>query len=140
MPAFSPISLEDAQPTPVAHVFAPEALSSKDGKNIAVFVDRSSGVIVGYWRLRSEFSPRNSNGMIKVRYVIERVTLETLSNNTASGVNPAPKKAYTTTANLEFWVHERSTLQERKDIRTLLYFLTLNGGFQASIDNLETWY
>lgn len=138
MPAFTSLVLNDG--AAVAHTFAPESLSSKDGKNIAIFVDRSGGVIVGYWRVRSEFSPRNRNGMIKVRYVIERVTLETLSNNTASGINPAPTKAYTTTANLEFWVHERSTVAERKDARALLAQLIGNTTVQASVDNLEPWY
>lgn len=116
MPAFASIAIPDAQGTPVTHTFAPAKLETSGGKIIATWEDRSSGVIVGYWRLRFETVPRNANRMLKSRVVLERATLETLSNNTSSGINPAPTLAYYTTATAEFWSHERSTDAERIDV------------------------
>lgn len=145
MPSFAAITLADAQSTPVAHVFSPSRLETPGGKTIAVYEDRSGGVVVGYWRIRAEMSPRNSNKMFKLRFVLERATLETLSNNTSSGVNPAPQLAYYTTGSIEVWAHERSTLQERKDVRKMLagmfgataWSVT---SFTDMVDNLEAIY
>lgn len=122
MPSFAPITIPDAQSTPVDHTFSPARIETSGGKVIAIWEDRSSGVIVGYWRLRLETNPKNANRMLKTRIVLERATLETLSNNTSSGINPAPTLAYYTTATAEFWSHERSTLAERSDVLKILAY------------------
>jgi len=120
MPAFASVVIPDAQGTPVNHTFAPAKIETPGGKIIATWEDRSAGVIVGYWRLRLETVPKNANRMLKTRVVLERATLETLSNNTSNGINPAPTLAYYTTGVAEFWSHERSTLTERTDVVKML--------------------
>lgn len=140
MPAIASLVINDGQATPVAHTFAPARITADNGKVIALFEDRVSGILVGYWRLRSEVSPVNSNKMYKLRFIIERATLETLSNNTSSGINPAPTLAYYTTAALEIWAHQRSTVAERKDARTLMANMLANANIQAVIDNIEAFY
>jgi hypothetical protein len=116
MPAIASVSLVDSAGSPVTHVFSPESINSASGKTLASWVDRSSGVIVGYWRIRLETAPRNATGMFKQRFILERATLETLSNNTSSGINPAPTLAYRTTGAFELWAHERSLAVERGDV------------------------
>jgi hypothetical protein len=140
MPQFAPIDLMDGQSTPVEHTFAPASLQTNGGKVIASFEDRSPATIAGYNRLRVERSPENANGMFKMRFVIERATLETLSNDTSSGIAPAPTLAYTTTGVIEVWAHRRSTLNERKDVIAYLASLVADTSIETSIENLEAFY
>lgn len=140
MPAFANLVLNDGETTPVAHTFSPARLEANNGRVIAVFEDRAGGVIVGYHRVRVETSPRNANKMIKVRLVVEYATLETLSNNTSSGINPAPTLAYRTQSSTEFWCHERSAKQERKNTRVLTLSLLNAADIVKVVDDLESIY
>lgn len=141
MPAQSSIVLDDGQTTPVAHTFVPNgALANPQGKVIAEWVDRSVGQRVGYWSLVEQYSPPNGNKIEKWRFVLSRPTLETLSNNTSTGIDPAPTKAFDSTLVMEFWVHERASEAELDDLAALAIELASCTHVQNSIKNRErTW-
>jgi len=138
MPAQSSITISDGAATPVAHVFTPDgALAQPNGKVVAEWVDRSPGVKAGYWKITEQFSPSNPNGIEKQRFVIDRATLETLSNNTSTGVNPAPQKAYSTLGVIEVWYHDRSSEAERADIAALVKNFTATTFFTDKVKKAE---
>lgn len=141
MPAFSAITISDGESTPVAHTFSPSALESvKGGTVIATFEDRAGGIVVGYHRIRAERMPRTANGIFRMRYTLEYATLETLSNNTSSGINPAPTLAYTTKGEYTQFASQRSTKQERKNVRVLMAALLVNSGVISALEDLESYY
>lgn len=139
MPSQSGVVIDDGQlPTPVSHTFAPNgAMRQADGKTVGEWVDRSGGITAGYWKITEQYMPINQNGMGKIRFVIDRVTLETLSNNTSTGINPSPVKAYSTIATMEFFLHERSSLSERRDILALLKNFLASTFVKTSVENFE---
>jgi hypothetical protein len=136
MPAQSSITLNDAAATPVAHVFTPNgALARPDGKVIAEWVDSSPGQKVGYWSLTEQYSPTNGNGIEKFRWVLQIPTLETLSNNTATGITPAPTKAFDGTVVIEVWMSERAVAQELAYYAKLMKELASSTFLKDSIEN-----
>lgn len=141
MPSFASIVINDGEGTPVAHTFSPAKLQSMAGGVVlATFEDRAGGVIVGYHRLRAESLPPTANGIYRQRVTIEYATLETLSNNTSSGINPAPTLAYTTKAELTLFAPRRGTKQERKNARVLMTNALANTGVISFLEDLEAYY
>lgn len=122
MPALAVVNLTDAAATPVVHAFTPQSLTG----NMAQYADLSGGIAVGYPKLTiTVIPPSKTSRLNKVRMKLVLPVLETISNSTFSGIAPAPTRAYDMTAEGLFFCPERSTLQNRKDIRAM--FLDLIG-------------
>ncbi len=89
-----------------------------EGKNpqgITAWVDRSGGIAIGYPRLTmSVRPPSKASRVYKVTVKLALPTLEQTSPSTATGIQPAPTKAYDCTAVMDFLLPERSTLAERQ--------------------------
>lgn len=116
MSAQANVVINDGQATPVAHTFAPKgARTPVTGRDVALWKDQSPVNAEGYLTLTEQHSLPNGNRIEKFRYVLELPTLETVGTNDA-GITPAPTKAYSTTAVLEFWISTRASQQELKDI------------------------
>lgn len=114
MTAIAAIVLNDGAATPVAHTFGPVG---RDPNGVASWVDRSSGIPLGYPALTLSVRPPVKGGSTyKVQSKIVTPILEVTSPSTATGIQPAPTKAYDLIANLELTLPARSTLQERKNI------------------------
>jgi len=123
MPAIATLYVNDGQATPVSHSFEPLSLTG----NLAVYEDRSGGISVGFPRIFLWVSPPSKTSRLhKVRIKIVRPSLETISNSTMSGILPAPTKAYDTTFDCTFFLPERSTLADRKDIIAFARNILLN--------------
>jgi len=121
MAARAGITIDDGQPTPVAHAFTPDSVVDDKGLQIATWKDKASGILLAQPVLT--LSTRRANKTSKVTKVTARLVLpvlETLNTSAASGVNPAPTLAYSLTMNCEMLFPDRSTLQERKDLVTLM--------------------
>lgn len=125
MAAIANIVLNDAQGTPVAHTFSYASMENQRGSGSVVFEDRVAGIYIGYNKLTLAISrpkgdakaaTRNLQLMIK----IETPKLETVSNNTVSGIAPAPTVSYRPVAEIRCVVPERSQLQDRKDLQKFL--------------------
>lgn len=95
----------------VDKTFGPEGINS----GVARWVDRSGGIALGYPAITmSVRPPSKASRMYKVTAKVVLPTLEQTSASTATGIQPAPTKAYDCTCLMEFMLPERSTLAERQ--------------------------
>lgn len=137
------IVLADAQATPVNHTFNPIGIDPKTGT--FWFVDSSQANAVGYWRISVEFKTppqvqqkTNSDGRVyRARIGLHEPALETVSNNTVSGIAPAPTVSYMPRVFTEYIMPERSSLQNRKDLRKMNYNLQNDANVIAVVENLN---
>lgn len=82
---------------------------------VARWVDRAGGIAIGFPALTlSVRPPVKGNRVFKVMVKLVLPTLEQTSPSTASGIQPAPTKAYDCQCVMEFMLPERSTLAERQ--------------------------
>lgn len=97
---------------------------------VAKWVDKSGGIPVGYPTFTmSVREPTKASRVFKVTAKLDIPTLEQTSASTASGIQPAPVKAYSCQAVMEFLLPERSTQAERKILLrnvASLFFTTIN--------------
>ncbi len=95
-----------------------DATFDPEGKNpagVTSWVDRSGGIAQGYPRLTLLVRPPLKASRIhKVTAKLVRPTMETVTASTATGIAPAPTKAYDCTSIVEFFLPERSSFAERQ--------------------------
>lgn len=102
----------------VTRTFDPEGFQLP---GVARWVDRSGGIAIGYPAATlSVRPPTKVSRVFRVSYKIVLPTLEQTSASTATGIQPAPTKAYDHTAMLEFLLPERGALWERQAILDLI--------------------
>jgi hypothetical protein len=105
---------------------------------IAKWVDKSSGISIGYPSLTlSVRPPSKTSRLTRVVAKWSQPILEATSGITGTGFQPAPTVAYTLVANLEFLLPERSTLAERTAFLSVLISL-LSRKVNASDDAPST--
>lgn len=81
---------------------------------VARWVDRSGGIQVGYPAFTlSVRRPTKASRVFKVTAKLVLPTLETITASTATGIAPAPTKAYDHTVVIEFMLPERGAVAER---------------------------
>lgn len=116
------IVLPDAQATPVNHTFSPGEVTAGQ----ATFEDRSASQYIGMNKivltLRRPTGPVTdvANRNLKIGIRVETPKLETVSNNTVSGIAPAPTVSYRPVFDLQVTYPERCALQDRKDLRKFM--------------------
>lgn len=143
MSAFANLVLTDAtSPTPVNHTFGPVRI---DENGVAWWADRSGGVALGYpiasLSVREPVgSPSAASRVYKETVKLEFPVLEQTSPSTATGIQPAPTKAYTLVASLELLLPERSTLQNRKDLAAMMRDFISEAIVTTAIENFEPIY
>lgn len=138
MPAFANIVLADGQTTPVNHTFAPVTI---DQSGVAVLADRSSGIAIGFPVLTMLVRPSTKTSRnYKVSAKVIVPTLEVTSPSTATGIQPAPTKAYDCMATIEFVMPERSTSLERQNLLAYMKNLLINTVLTNGVVNFETIY
>lgn len=109
----SAITLTDAASTPVNRVYQP---FKSDGDTMS-WRDRTQAVAVGQNRLTLSQRMSGKNAATnKFSWRLEAPILAVSAPTTSTGIQPAPSVAYTNLASLELVLHERSSLQERKDL------------------------
>lgn len=139
--AASNIVLADAQATPVNHTFVPLG-PDKDG--IFWFEDQSQAAPVGYWRISYQLKrpPAATAGQSSDKRTYRAViglhepVLENVTNNTVSGIAPAPTISYVPRSFTEHVMPERCSLQNRKDLRKMTYNLQNETQFISLVENL----
>lgn len=106
---------------------------------IAKWVDRSSGYQIGYPSLTLSCRPPSKTSRVtRVQMKYVSPTLEVTSPSTATGIHPAPTKAYDCTFNGEFLIPERATSAERLAFfnRVVsLFFDTINASDDVPTDS-----
>lgn len=139
MSAVTSIILADALGTPVNHTFIP---LGPDAKGVWWFEDQSQANPIGYWKVSIEVirakppapGASASDRVSRVRIALHQPTLETMSNNSA-GLVPAPQVAYILRSSTEYILSERSSLQNRKDLRKMTGLVQ---GIPMVVDAVET--
>lgn len=124
MTAITSIVLNDAASTPVAHTFAPARQGLQGTSQVAEYEDRSAnaGYPVGFYRLGLDFSrPSQSRKSYRIKLKLETPSMANISNSTVTGIEPAPEVAYSCIAQVDVVLPERCSLQNRKDLRKMLY-------------------
>lgn len=144
MSAVANIVLQDAQATPVAHTFIP---IGPDTNGVWWFEDQSASSPVGYNRIsiqlvraKNPTAGENAGDRInRVKIGLHTPTLETLGTNDA-GITPPPTVAYILRAQTEYIISDRSSLQNRKDVRKFNYNLQNDAQIIAMVEQLQNIY
>lgn len=139
MAAATNIVLADAQATPVNHTFIPLGpLNNWD----MVFEDQSRPSPVGFWRIYVRLkrpTEKMASGNVAVTLSLQEPVLETISV-AASGLTQAPTVAYVPRCDVEFRVSNRSTLQDRKDLRKMAALLLADAQIIPVVENFVPLY
>jgi len=137
MTAIANLVLNDGQATPVAKTFTPTRAALDE----AMWQDRTSGIFTGMPTiLLSSRKPNKTSDLFKVRATVKLPVMEVVSNATYSGITPAPQVAYTLQATVDLILPARSSLQNRKDIRSFVANLLSNTQLTNLVDNFESPY
>ena len=141
MSAIANIVINDGQGTPVAHTFAP----AKTIGDYALLEDRSAGIYIGYNKLTMSLTRPNGPSKeatrnLKLSIKIETPKLETVSNNTVSGIAPAPTVSYRPVVELVATMPERCNLQDRKDLQAFLKNVLSNSFVTDAFEKYELPY
>ncbi len=144
MSAVVNITLNDAQATPVLHTFVP---LGPDKLGAWWFEDQSASSPIGYNRISLQLSrvgnpaPGSNSGdrINRVKIGIHTPKLETLGNN-SMGLTPPPTLAYVPRFSAEFVLPERSSAQDRKDLRKYADFLLAEAQLTAMVETLQGIY
>jgi hypothetical protein len=140
MAAVANIVLADAQATPVNHTFVP---IGPDTQGTWWFEDQSAASPVGYNRISMSIAksgnpaPGANAGtrVSRVKMGIHTPKLETLGTSD-SGIVPPATVAFVLRAQFEFILSDRSSLQDRKDLRKYAQGLLADAQFYSMVENL----
>lgn len=146
MPAVAAIVLADAQTSPVNHTFAP---LGPDTNGVWWFEDPTVANAIGNQRLSVQLTrpgapqagENSSSRICRVKIGIHTPILETLSNSTVTGIEPAPTVAYVCRCNMEFILPERSVKAfDRQTIRKYAANLLTNSNIVTIVEDLQNFY
>jgi hypothetical protein len=143
MAAISTISLVDAESTPVTRSFQPSRQGLLKDSIIAEFEDRAAntGVPVGFGRLTWTIQrPTKVRPTYRINMRLMTPVLETVSNSTVSGILPQPTVGFTPMVECTYVIPQRSSLQQRKNLRKLFADLAVNSQLTAAVENLDFPY
>lgn len=134
MPQIAAITLADGQATPVTHTFAPVGV---DG-GIAKYEDRVTGIALGFPTITLSIRrPAKGSRNFKIVRKIVLPVLEVTSPSTATGIQPAPTKAFEITNNSEWIIPERATPAQRADLLAYAKNFDASTVFQQMVKEYE---
>lgn len=129
------ISINDGvTPTPVAHVFVPiKSGLSSEWKRTGV----AGQPAVAVESLSVGLKPaQTASGVNKITIDLALPVLEQASGGTQSGYVAPPSLAHTPRVAVTFFCHQRSTVEDRKNLRVLLMNALANAQIVDVVDNL----
>lgn len=139
MAAIAPVVLANGESTPVNKTFDPVNITN----DVALWADRSGGIALGYPNVTVQVRPPVSGGRTRNNKVTLKITtpvLEVTSPSTATGIQPAPTKAYDLLFECSFVLPERCNLAERKNILAFAKNALSHAVMQSAVWNLEPVY
>lgn len=136
MAAQAAVMLTDAAVPPINRLFSP---LGADSNGVLRWRYLSDGTIAGYQYLTQSIrGPTPQSDAYKVTFKLVIPVLETVSTSgTSAGYTASPKVAYRNLANLEFVLPTRSSLQERKDLRAMMFDLLQESVLTDAVWSLE---
>lgn len=139
MAAIFAVILANGEATPVNKTFDPVNIIG----DVANWADRSSGIALGYPTVTLSVRPPVNGAKTRNNKVAFRVitpVLEVTSPSTATGIQPAPTKAYDLIFDGSFILPERCALAERKNILAFAKNALGHAVLQNAVWNLEPVY
>jgi len=140
MTAIAALTLADGQGTPANHTFSPVNI---DSAGVARWADRSGGIALGFPVVTASMKAPAAKGSRSYRHTFKVVVpvLEVTSPSTATGIQPAPTKAFDLIFNGEFVLPERSTLAQRNDLLAYVKNFIANAAVvPQAVQNFEAVY
>lgn len=142
MPARAALAINDGQGTPVSHTFSPVETADHD-----LFEDRSGGIPIGYplivYRCRrppKQGQVSDANRVYRIETNVSVPIMEVTSPSTGTGIQPAPTVAYICRHNGTWFLPERSTLQDRKNLRAYVANLYNHAEHKKVVEDLDFWW
>lgn len=144
MSAVASIVLADALATPVNHTFLP---LGPDANGVWWFEDQSPTNAIGYNRISLQLvrtgapsiGASSQNRVNRVKIGVHTPVLETLGT-ADNGITPPPTLAFVPRMTCEFIMSERSSLQNRKDLRKFGQNLLGNQQVIDMVESLQNVY
>lgn len=137
MAAIAPITIADGKGTPESHVFNPIAtLPLALLKRNTV----SGQATVAWEQLTVNVKSAGNTGMNTVTVELSVPVMEQSTGGTSSGYVAPPSVAHRLTAKVVFFMHNRSTAADRKDLRVLIQNALANSQVVSAIEALEQPY
>jgi len=142
MPQITTVVINNGAGTPVAYTFSP---IGKDEKGVFWWEQTTpnpSSALGAYklsYRQTRSMNIGSNPGVSKAIYALSLPTLETLGTSD-NGLTPPPTVAYQEKVRIEFDIAERSTLNERRDIRAFASNLMASAMVIANLDTLQPSY
>lgn len=138
MTAIATLTLADGVATPVNHTFSPVNI---DQAGVSKWADRSGGIALGFPVVSFSIRPPLKGSRVyKLMAKVVCPVLEVTSPSTATGIQPAPTKAYDLTASVEMTLPERSTLAQRKDLLAFVKNYLANAVITSAVESFESVY
>lgn len=136
MSAIASITINDGQAVPVAHTFNPVQTEP------ATFHENGSSSIpvVGESAVAISLKRGNGDAVNRAKITLRIPVLETTSGGTYAGYEAPPKVAYYMQANVELLLPNRSTPDQRKDLRVMVSNLLQDLMVSSTVDSLEKPY
>lgn len=137
MATVASIVINDGASTPVAHTFAP----SRVAPELVTYQDRSAGVVAGFniLSIGTRYADKK-NGAQKVTVRMALPTLAVTAPTTTTGIQPVPVAAFECFANIEFVLPSPSSVQNRKDLITLVKNALANAAIYSAVVDLDPPY
>lgn len=139
MAAIAAVILANGETTLINKTFDPVNIIA----DVAQWADRSGGIALGYPVVTLAVRPPVSGNRTrnnKVTFKIVTPVLEVTSPSTATGIQPAPTKAYDLVFDGSFILPERCSLAERKNILAFAKNALSHAVLQNAVWNLEPVY
>lgn len=140
MAAIAPITIADGQDTPVNHTFNPISanppLYKQNTDDTVAAIGENELLLTLKRGVASQGNPAINRAKITLRLPV----LETLGSSGASGYEAPPSVAYWLQATVECMLPDRSTGEQRKDLRVLLTNALSNAQIVSLVDTLENPY
>lgn len=137
MSQIASISVNDGQATPVAHVYNPIASVPPTYRRNGI---AGQAAIAQERLLLQTILAKTTDGVNKVQMELAIPVSEVPAGGSSSGYTAPPAIAHTMRVKVEFFFHQRSITDGRKDLRVLLSNLLQNSQVVAAIDSLEQPY
>lgn len=136
MSAIAALTLADS--VPANHTFSPVNI---DSTGIAKWADRSGGIALGFPVVTLSLrSPTKASRNYKLTAKVVTPVLEVTSPSTATGIQPAPTKAYDLLATIDIVLPERSTALQRNDLLAYLKNFLANAVITNAVGSFESVY
>ncbi len=135
MPQNTTIAIKDGAATPVTHNFLPSKI---DANGVATFQERISGTPIGYptitWSVRA---PTSGSPTYKV---VGKLVVPKVISTTDSSGKAVVSVDYENLGTVNFALSNKSSKQERTDMRVLMSNLLVNTVIQSTVDDLESFW